>query len=88
MCVQSLKNIITVEYQYQSFLIVVGMSVAGLLAGAAIEWVFRKVSKRPYNLTDPFQQRDIMPVDGKKAEADKVSEKSSSSDDVHVAAEK
>lgn len=77
MCVQAVKRIITVEYQYQSFLIVVSMSIAGLLVGAALEWVFRKVSKRPYNLTDPFLQRDIMPVEGKKAEADKLSEKSS-----------
>lgn len=82
-CVQAVKRIITVEYQWQSFMIVVGMSIAGLLFGAAVEWVFRKVSKRPYDLTDPFVQRDIMPVDGK---ADSLSEKSD--DHADVAAEK
>lgn len=51
------------EYQYQSFMLAVGMSFVGLLVGAALEWVFRKVAKKPYNLTDPFIQKDIMPVD-------------------------
>lgn len=64
-CGQAVKRIITVEYQYQSFLIALGMSVAGILFGAALEWLFRKIAKRPYDLRNPFAQRDVMPVDAK-----------------------
>ena len=69
-CLQALKRIITVEYQYQSFMIAVGMSFVGVLAGAALEWAFRKISKRPYDLTNPFIQKDIMPVGNPIAEKD------------------
>ena len=48
-------------------MLAVGMSFVGLLVGAGLEWVVRKVAKKPYNLTDPFIQRDIMPVDNQVA---------------------
>lgn len=62
---QVLKRIFTVDYQYQSFMISIGMSVVGLLWGAALEWAFRKITKRPYNVANPFTPRDVMPVEGK-----------------------
>ena len=60
---QTLTRIFTVDYQYQSFMITVGMSFGGLLAGAALEWAFRRIAKRPYDLTNPFTSRDVMPLD-------------------------
>ena len=52
-----------VEYQYQDFLIAPAMSVVGLLAGAALEYVFRRVTGWQYDLSNPFKQDDVMPVD-------------------------
>ena len=51
------------EYQYQDFLIAPGMSFVGLLAGAALEYAFRRLTGWPYNLSNPFKQDDVMPVD-------------------------
>lgn len=60
--VQALHRLWTVEYQYQDFLIAPAMSVVGLLAGAAVEYMFRRITGWPYNLSNPFKQDDVMPV--------------------------
>ena len=63
MSMQALHRLWVVEYQYQDFLIAPGMSIVGLLAGAALEYVFRRLTGRPYDLSNPFKQDDVMPVD-------------------------
>ncbi len=60
---QSLHRLWVVEYQYQDFLIAPAMSVVGLLAGAALEYVFRRATGWQYDLSNPFKQDDVMPVD-------------------------
>lgn len=44
----------TIEYAYPPFLIALGMSVVGLLAGAALEWLVRAAFRRPHPGVDPL----------------------------------
>ena len=64
---QALHRLWVVEYQYQDFLIAPAMSVVGLLAGAALEHVFRRATGWQYDLSNPFKQDDVMPVDAAPA---------------------
>lgn len=79
----TLKRVFTVEYAYPPFLIALGMSVVGILVGAALEQAFRAVTRWPQNMEDPFavealpaQTKDTRDVDSEE------------SDDAHPAIEK
>lgn len=77
---QALHRIWTVDYQYQPFLITLSMSFGGVGVGFALEWVFRKACKWPYDLTNPFT-RDIMPVETKPDDG-KLSEQNDNDTDL------
>ena len=59
---QTLKRVFTIEYAYPPFLIALGMSVVGLLAGAALEWLARAVFRRPHSGADPLAgEGEVLP---------------------------
>lgn len=64
---QTLKRVFTIEYAYPPFLIALGMSMVGLLAGAALEWVARAALRRPHTGVDPLAYEGAVLPDGRGA---------------------
>ena len=86
---QALHRIWTVDYQWQDFIIAPAMSFGGLLAGAVLEYAFRRLTGRPYDLSNPFKQDDIMPVDAVPPPGkDSLDETDSSESDAYEKPEK
>mmetsp|Transcript_1562 Transcript_1562/g.4619 ORF Transcript_1562/g.4619 Transcript_1562/m.4619 type:complete len:552 (+) Transcript_1562:384-2039(+) len=61
----TLKRVFTIEYAYPPFLIALGMSMVGLLAGAALEWVARAALRRPHTGVDPLAYEGAVLPDGR-----------------------
>lgn len=60
---QTLVRVFTVEYAYPPFLIALGMSVVGVVVGAALEWAVRAAIRRPHTDADPLaMEGNVLPA--------------------------